>query len=78
MTLEIGFEIASLFLVVEGNGGLDAPGAKWGCVRDRASVVTFKTLMQISGISYVVVGACGDICEYIDVIEGHILVYELD
>ena len=73
MTLEIGFEIASLFLVVEGNGGLDAPRLERGGVLDSASIVVGKALLQISGITYVVMGACGDVRENIDIMESHIL-----
>ena len=71
MALEIGFEIAGLLLTVEGNGGLDAPRLERSCRWDCATVVADKTLLQISGVTYVVMGACGDVCENIDVMEGH-------
>ena len=40
-------------------------------MRDCATVVAFKALLQISGVTYVVMCACGNVCEDIDVEEGH-------
>ena len=71
MALEIGFKIAGLLLTVEGNGGLNSPRLEWGGVRDSATVVAGKTLLQISGVTYVVMGACGNVCENIDVVKWH-------
>ena len=71
MALEIGFEIAGLLLTVEGYGSLDAPRPEWGCVRDCASVMAFKALLQISSVTYVVMGACGNVCQNIDVVKWH-------
>ena len=71
MALEIGLEIASLLLTVEGDGGLNSPGFESGCMRDCASVMAFKALLQISSVTYIVMGACGDVYENIDVMEGH-------
>ena len=45
--------------------------AKWRGVRDRASVVTCKAFLQISGVAYIVTGACGNVCQDIDVVKWH-------
>ena len=71
MALEIDFEIAGLLLTVEGNGGLDAPRLERSCRWDCATVVAFKALLQISGVTYVVMGACGNVCQNIDVVKWH-------
>ena len=45
--------------------------AKWRGVRDRAPVVAPKALLQISGVAYIVTGACGNVCQDIDVVKWH-------
>ena len=71
MAFEIGFEIAGLLFTVEGNGGLDAPRLEWSGVGNCATGVAGKTLLQISCVTYIVMGTCGDVRKNIDVMEGH-------